>query len=193
MKVIPPCYFYDKTPISFDIDKFIDTLTRKGYPAERIYKQIVEKGYVCTVQTTAGLQVVLRHDRNWKRHVHIMIDDMDSIISDCDEALIADVVMAVDALCDEYRHEYEKIKTFLEEFHSTTFDSVCSACHAQLVSDDPVLRIAAVERLVDEVLGKLSETGSHEGARIVSREDHNSAWIEFAISYRGYCMKLLHS
>ena len=43
MKVIPPCYFYDKTPISFDIDKFIDTLTRKGYPAERLDKQMVEK------------------------------------------------------------------------------------------------------------------------------------------------------
>ena len=98
MKVIPPCYFYDKTPISFDIDKFIDTLIRKGYPAERICKQMVEKGYICTVQTMSGLQVVLRYDRNWKRHVHIMIDDLDFIISDCDEALIAEVLIAVDSL-----------------------------------------------------------------------------------------------
>ena len=119
-----------------------------------------------------------------------MIDDLDSIISDCDEALIADVVMAVDALGGEYRHEYEKVKTFLDEFHSTTFDDVCSAYHAQLVSDDPAFRIAAVERLIDEVLGKLSESGSHEGARAVSREDHNGTWIEYAISYRGYCVKL---
>lgn len=107
MEMIPPCYFYDKTPVTFDIDMFVVSLTGKGYPAKKIDKQIVEKGYVCTVQTTAGLQVVLRHNRNWKRHIHIMIEDLDSIISDCDEALIADVVMAVDSLGKGYRQEYE--------------------------------------------------------------------------------------
>ena len=119
-----------------------------------------------------------------------MIDDFDSIISDCDEVLIADVVMAVDSLGEDYRHEYEKLKTFLEEFHSTTFDNVSSAYHAQLVSDDPAFRIAAVERLIDEVLGKLSESGSYEDARTVSRGNYNSTWIEYTISYSGYCMKL---
>lgn len=105
-----------------------------------------------------------------------MIDDFDSIISDCDEVLIADVVMDVDSLGEDYRHEYEKLKTFLEEFHSTTFDNVSSAYHAQLVSDDPAFRIAAVERLIDEVLGKLSESGSHEDAWTVSRGNYNSTW-----------------
>lgn len=190
IKVIPPCISYNKTPISFDIDKFIDSLTGKGYPADRIDKQVVEKGYICTVLTAAGLQVVLRHDRNWKRHVHIMIDDVDSIISDCNESFIADVVIAVDSLGEEYRQEYEKIKRFFEEFHATAVDDIRSAYHAQLVSNDPAFRIAAVERLIDEVLVKLPQSGTYEVARIVSREDHNSTWIEYAISYGGYCMKL---
>ena len=43
MKAIPPCSIYDTLPISFDVDKFMASLTGKGYPAERIYKQIVEK------------------------------------------------------------------------------------------------------------------------------------------------------
>ena len=40
------------------------------------------------------------------------------------------------------------------------------------------------------MLGRLSESGIYEGAQIVSYEDNNSAWIEYVISYRGYCMKL---
>ena len=190
MEAIPPCYAYDTLPISFDIDKFIVCLTGTGYPIERIDKQIVEKGYICTIHTGAGLQIVLRHDRNWKRHIHIMIDDLDSIISDCNEALIVDVVMAVDALGEEYRHECENIKTFLEEFHSTTVDNVRSAYHAQLVSDDPAFRIAVVERLIDEVLCLLSESGSHGVAEIVGRNEAKGTWVEYVISYRGLCMRL---
>lgn len=190
MEVIPPCVSYSETPITFDIDKFIVSLTEKGYPTDRIDKQVVEKGYICTVLTAAGLQIVLRHDRNWKRHVHIMIDDRDSVISNCDEALIAEVVIAVDSLGEEYRQEYGKIKRFFEELHTTTVDDIRSAYHARLVSDGPAFRISAVERLIDEVLDKLSESGTHEGAQIVSRNAHNSTWIEYAISYRGFCIKL---
>lgn len=190
MEVIPPCVSYSGTPITFDIDKFIVSLTGKGFPADRIDKQVVEKGYICTVLTAAGLQIVLRHDRNWKRHVHIMINDQDSIISNCDESLIAEVVIAVDSLGEEYRQEYGKIKRFFEELHTTTVDDIRSAYHARLVSDDPAFRISAVERLIDEVLDKLSESGTHEGAQIVSRNAHNSTWIEYAISYRGFCIKL---
>lgn len=190
MEVIPPCVSYSGTPITFDIDKFIVSLTGKGFPADRIDKQVVEKGYICTVLTAAGLQIVLRHDRNWKRHVHIMINDQDSIISNCDESLIAEVVIAVDSLGEEYRQEYGKIKRFFEELHTTTVDDIRSAYHARLVSDDPAFRISAVERLIDEVLDKLSESGTHEGAQIVSRNAHNSTWIEYAISYRGSCIKL---
>ncbi len=190
MKVIPPCISYGETPITFDVDKFIVSLTGKGYPADRIDKQKVEKGYICTVRTAAGLQIILRYDRNWKRHVHFMIDEVDSIISDCSESFIAEVVMAVDSLGEEYRQEYEKIHRFFEEFHATAVDDIRSAYHARLVSDDPTFRIAAVERLIDEVLSKLSESGTHEAARIVSRKEHNGTWIEYVISYRGYYLKL---
>lgn len=187
---IPPCHYYDNAPISFDIDKFIDSLIGKGYPTERIYRQILEKGYICTIQTTAGLQVVLRHDRNWKRHVHIMIADFDSIISDCDEALIAEVVIAVDSLGEEYRQEYEKVKRFFEDFHSTTSDNVRSAYHAGLVSEDQAFRIEAVERLIDEVLCGLPESGTFEGARIISRIETRGTWIEYVIPYRRCYLKL---
>lgn len=42
MEVIPHCYLYDKIPITFDIDRVVVSLTGKGYPVERLDKQMVE-------------------------------------------------------------------------------------------------------------------------------------------------------
>lgn len=52
-----------------------------------------------------------------------LVFDLDSIISDCDESFIAEVIIAVDSLGEEYRQEYEKIKRFFEEFHATAVDN----------------------------------------------------------------------
>lgn len=43
MEVNPHCYLYDKIPITFDIDRVVVSLTGKGYPTERLDKQMVEK------------------------------------------------------------------------------------------------------------------------------------------------------
>ena len=148
-----------RDPVSFDIYRFIDSLVSKGFPSEKISMKIVEKGYICTISTRAGYDVVIRHDHNWKAHVHFMADYCDYRISYYDESHIADVILAVDDLGEKHKAEMDRIYASLKAFHATPPEAVSYAYHARFVSDDRNYRIAAVDRIVNTMISILADAG----------------------------------
>lgn len=138
-KVLKRLMYIDSTrPISFNIDKMIECLSANGFPAERIHKKQVEKGYTCTIDTRSGLPITIRHDRNWKVHVYFLIDERDYKISFLDETLIADVIMTIDSFGEKYKAKREQIETYMKESHQNLIEKEIPPCHiSEVTSDTP--------------------------------------------------------
>ena len=133
-------YVGSTRPISFNIDKMIECLSANGFPAERIHKEQVEKGYTCTIDTRSGLPITIRHDRNWKVHVYFLIDKRDYKISFLDETLIADVIMTIDSFGEKYKAKNEQIKAYIKERPQNPIEKVIPPCHiSEVTSDSPTI------------------------------------------------------
>lgn len=148
-----------RNPVSFDIYRFKDILAAKGFALNKFHIKIVEKGYICTITTRSGYDIVIRHDHNWKAHVHFLVDNFDYSISYYDESHIADTVIAIDDMGDEHMVEKENVNAFLNEFHATPAEKVNSAYHAGLVSNDRNYRTAAVDVIINKVINILVNAG----------------------------------
>lgn len=133
-------YIGSTRPISFNIDKMIESLSANGFPTERIHKKQVGKGYICTIDTRSGLPITIRHDRNWKVHVYFLIEERDYKISFLDEAYIADVIMTIDSFGEKYKAKREQIKAYMKDNPHISIEKVSPTNHiSEVVSDSPTI------------------------------------------------------
>ena len=133
-------YIGSTRPISFNIDIMIECLSANDFPAERIHKEQVKKGYICTIDTRSGLPITIRHDRNWKVHVYFLIDNRDYKISFFDEAYIADVIMTIDSFGEKYKAKRDQIKAYMKEISQNSIEKVIPPYHiSEVTSDSPTI------------------------------------------------------
>lgn len=128
----------------------IRALVDKGYPDGRVEKRILERGYLCTVETSSGLQVTIKFDRNDRFHVHLMVQGFDLLdyrISYCGEGAVSDAVVAINSLGEKYRRSCRQVKEFLKDFYSIPIEKVTTMYHAWLISEDEGWLNAAAEKI----------------------------------------------
>lgn len=173
-------------PIFFDIDILIDYIKKKGIPDNSINNKWVKKGFICTIDTRSGLQVTIRHDRDWKPHVYFIVDEYTCKISYYDESCIADVIMEIDALGEIYKMKFEQISAYLYKFHRTPVDEVASMNHAFEMTEDIQFRMDVAELFINNTFAKIEGLTIRE--RIFPYCDHLGA--DNLVRYNVECRNL---